>query len=306
MRVNMNQSSSSRVSPPDEIWIRHLDMSEMYTYMLLDDFCREYSIDLSPDWDSHQFYAVESDSDSLINMLTFQKPWDLNRILRELFSQITGVLIEYGKVFLEIVDWKDENGNLTGISFELLKPLASFPIVKKTKFVSITYDKKIHMYSINAEKLIVFDLRDLGYSRRLFTAILKRINRREITRITDFSLEENLEFSFQKYVSNAEYQLLKNTKKIYWYGRNSRNQYMSSVYLVWREAKFLELKKKFLDYILDKINEKIKLYADHAEFAGTITADCKSADYSRDFQKLQRGEISLKQFSDKLYERRRD
>ena len=107
---------------------------------------------------------------------------------------------------------------------------------------------------IEHERLIGFDLHDLGYSRQFFTRILKRINKRDITKVSDFTFNKNLEFDFTKYAGSADYQLLKETKGIHWYGRNSSNQYMGSFYLVWREAKVRCLRKRIFDYLLDKIN----------------------------------------------------
>lgn len=279
-------------------------MSEMYTHMLLEDFCRNYSIDLSADWNNHHFYNIEPSSDLLKNLLTLQEPRDLDRILDRLFSEITRILIEYGKAFVEIIICKDNNGNVKGISFKPFKPIISIIGAHKTLFASRLHSKKIHLYSIDNKKLVIFDLRDLGYSRQIFTRILKRINKWEITKVSDFTFKKNLEFDFTKYTESADYQLLNNTKEIYWYGRNSRNPYMNSFYLVWREAKFIGLRKHFLDYILDKINTALMPYRDFAGFSGTIIANRKNIDYSQDFEKLQKGEMTTSQFSDRLYRRK--
>ena len=60
-------------------------------------------------------------------------------------------------------------------------------------------------------------------------------------------------------------------------------------------------RKRILDYLLDKINEALIPYHGLAGFSGKVIANCKNVDYSQDFEKLQNGEISVSQFSDRLY-----
>lgn len=301
MRAKPKQYSSSQISPSGEIWESPRDMSGMYTHMLLEDFCGSYSVFFSPNWHDRHFYDIEPSSDPLKNILTLQEPWDLDRILDRFLSEITRILIEHRKAHVEIIIWKDNDGSVKGISFKPLKPIISITGIHKSLFISRQYSKNFCLYRIEHKRLIVFDLHDLGYSRQFFTRILKRINKRDITKVSDFTFNKNLEFDFTKYAENEDYQLLKNTKGIHWYGRNSSNQYMDSFYLVWREAKFRCLRKRIFDYLLDKINAALIPYRGLACFSGKVIANCKNVDYSQEFEKLQNGEISVSQFSDKLY-----
>ena len=97
-----------------------------------------------------------------------------------------------------------------------------------------------------------------------------------------------------------EYQLLKNTKEIYWYGRNNHNQFMDDFYLLWRTAKFKEFKREILDYLLRKINTALLPYRNIANFSGEIITHCKESNYSQDFDRLQKSDLTISQFSNKL------
>lgn len=77
---------------------------------------------------------------------------------------------------------------------------------------------------------------------------------------------------------------------------------MNDFYLVWRESHLLNLRERFLNYILNKVNGSLKSLGKCYEFAGIITANCRNVDFSHDFSKLQSGEINLSQFGDILYE----
>ena len=112
---------------------------------------------------------------------------------------------------------------------------------------------------------------------------------------------KNLKFDLTKYTQSEEYQLLKNTKEIYWYGRNNHNQFMDDFYLLWRTAKFKEFKREILDYLLRKINTALLPYRNIANFSGEIITHCKESNYSQDFDRLQKGDLTISQFSNKLY-----
>lgn len=86
-----------------------------------------------------------------------------------------------------------------------------------------------------------------------------------------------------------------------WYGRNNHNQFMDDFYLLWRTAKFKEFKREILDYLLRKINTALLPYRNIANFSGEIITHCKESNYSQDFDRLQKGDLTISQFSNKLY-----
>lgn len=305
MRALTTKYSASRISPSNEMWLKKWNISEVYTHMFLNDFCGYYSIYLSSNKyvsASSKFYNIEPVSELLKKILTFNAPRELDYMLNESFSCITRTLVEYGKAFVEIVIWKDKDGNIAGITFEVLKPMLSFSGIKRRHFISILNNKKLRLYSIEKKKIIVFDLHELGYSRHYFRRMLKKINRLNFSKVPNLLVERDSGFDFKKYNENAEYKLLKNTKKIYWYGRDRSNQYMNDFYLIWRESHLLKLRERFLNYILSKVNGSLKSLNEYYGFAGIITTNCRKVDFSHDFSKLQSGEINLSQFGDILYE----
>lgn len=301
MRNNKNQYSAIQSSPQCEIWGKQQRKMGMYTHMLSEDFTRGYSIDLSMNRDNYNFYKIEPLGDPLGAMLSVHEARFLEYGFDKILSEITQTLIMKGKAYVEVVLWKDHDGSVKGISFHPLKPIFSFIGPKKAYFVSQQFNNRMCPYYIDRKRLIIFDLHNLGYSRRLFTRVLKKIDKLNVTGIANLSMDENLKFDFTKYNSLREYNLLKYTRKIYWYGRDSSNQYMNGFYLIWRGIKLQELKKHILDYLLEKINATMFLYHDEANFSGKIIANCKKTDYAQDFEKLMKGEISLSQFSDVFY-----
>lgn len=274
---------------------------QLNTQMLLDDFCRSYSIEFSVDKNRQCFYDISPVGDTLKSILSSQQPWKFKNIMDDLLSHMTANLIQYGRFFAEIVLLTDCNNIIMGISFVPIHPIVSIVGRKNTYFISHRKQNDVKLYNIRNDRLITFDLHEIGCSRKIFTKALKKINKRDITEITNIILDKNLKFDLTKYTQSEEYQLLKNTKEIYWYGRNNHNQFMDDFYLLWRTAKFKEFKREILDYLLRKINTALLPYRNIANFSGEIITHCKESNYSQDFDRLQKGDLTISQFSNKLY-----
>lgn len=303
MKAISNHLNSSQVSPRDATYKSRLDYTELYTSMMLEDFSRDYSIDFSPKWDDRDFYDILPTDDALREILTSPCYMDLEAIFSHLLTNLMQILIEQGKAYVEIITWQDMKGQIKGITFFPISYAFAIPFAKKVFFVSKLSNKKHQRFSIARNNLLKFDLRDLGYSRRHFRRILKKINKNNAVEVISMSLDKNLGIDFSKYAERAEYQLLKHTKTIYWYGRNNRNRFMGDYYLTWRMAKLIGLKKTFLDYFLKTINEGLTPFRAAAGFSGEIIAKCKDVDYSQDFEKLKKGELTSSEVVRKLTKR---
>ena len=296
MNHEIENFKSSQISPNFEVHKNSKVLSGLYTQMLLDDFCRSYSIEFSVDKNRQCFYDISPVGDTLKSILSSQQPWKFENIMDDLLSHMTANLIQYGRFFAEIVLLTDCNNIIMGISFVPIHPIVSIVGRKNTYFISHRKQNDVKLYNIRNDRLITFDLHEIGCSRKIFTKALKKINKRDITEITNIILDKNLKFDLTKYTQSEEYQLLKNTKEIYWYGRNNHNQFMDDFYLLWRTAKFKEFKREILDYLLRKINTALLPYRNIANFSGEIITHCKESNYSQDFDRLQKGDLTISQF----------
>ena len=103
MNHEIENFKSSQISPNFEVHKNSKVLSGLYTQMLLDDFCRSYSIEFSVDKNRQCFYDISPVGDTLKSILSSQQPWKFENIMDDLLSHMTANLIQYGRFFTEIV-----------------------------------------------------------------------------------------------------------------------------------------------------------------------------------------------------------
>lgn len=300
MKRRIDSCFPSQSSPEVACLQARKSVSGAYPFMFIQDFCASFSSDLSLHSlnQDRDFYMVEPPDDSLKNYLCFQDFMFLEYNMDKLLAGAMEDLISYGKAYLEIVSWRDTEGNIKGISFARVTPLAVFRVKDKTLFVSMLYNKKLKWYCIENRNLIVLQLKDLGFSHRSFQRLLKRMKEYDLTNVSDMSLNpEKTGFDFSEYIRKNDFTLLKTTKRVYWYGRKGNNQYLSESYLLYRAAKFKMLRKEFLDYMIQQINKGLNHHKIEAEFCGKLVVNCEDIDYMDEFEKLWSGKINTSQLS---------
>lgn len=280
------------------------DVKGTNQHMFVEDFCRSPSISLDPHpfEQNRDFYHIEPHNDTLRKLLCFNKFSFLEHDLDKLLSRILHKLIFSGIAYVEIVNQRDKNGIVKGISFVPISPIVKIKGREQTLFVSVSFDKKLKIYCIGNDNLVVLRLKDLGFSRFEFRRLMRRLKKLDLTDVSDFSLDsKKLGFDFNQYIHKTEFNLLKVTKQVYWYGRNGNNQHLSESYLLYRVAKFKMLQKSFLDYMLKKINSGLEIHKAEFGFNGKIVADCDSVDYMKEFERLWAGEINTSQLSKQVF-----
>lgn len=253
----------------------------VYEGMFLDDFCNVHDYS----------YSCNKELEEML-------PDDISSYLEDVFENITRQLTANGRAYVEILAVKDDNGDMKEMSFNCFHPLIVFKGIHKLFFISKTHQGKYSLCSADKKMIAVFDLKELGYSRFEFKRILKRADKLEELRHSDMFMDKNLDINITETISKLDLKLLKCTRDIYWDVRMGNSCYFNDFYSLWRKVKFKELKLRFLDYMLSKINDMLKLNG-----LGEIVTETGDFDYSEEFVKLQRGEMSRMELAYKLYRR---
>lgn len=306
MKRRIDDCISSQRSPRVACFPMRKSVRGAYPSMFVQDLCASFSFGLAhhPLERGRDFYRVEPSDDALKDFLTFEDFMFLDHNIDELLTGAMQDLVSYGKAYLEIVFWRDAEGNVKGISFAPVKPFVVLKGRGKTLFASVLYNKKLKWYCIENKNLIELRLKDLGFSRFSIQRLLKKIKQYDITSVTDISLNpEKTGFDFSEYIRKSEFNLLKTTKRVYWHGRNGDNQYLSESYLLYRSAKFKMLRKDFLNYMIHQINISLQYHKDEAGFGGELVIHCEDVDYMSEFKKFWAGEINISQLSKQVFRR---
>ena len=91
MNHEIENLKSSQISPNFEVHKNSKVLSGLYTQMLLDDFCRSYSIEFSVDENRQCFYDISPVDDTLKSILSSQQPWEFENIMDDLLSHMTAL-----------------------------------------------------------------------------------------------------------------------------------------------------------------------------------------------------------------------
>jgi len=302
MKCQNNALHSSRQSPQCVNGLKKYKNS-LYTDMLLRDLTNSFSICLSPKENRNCFYFVEPAKDSLENLLSIRTyRWD-DYDFDKLLDEITWYLVVNGKAYLEIVLWKNDEGDYVGLSFEPIHSKRSIFFQTKYYFWGENTSGERISFSIDKKRIICFDLKEIGLSRYYFINLFRRIARINILNSTNFIVDSKLQgkYNSEEHIRRNEFLLLKYTKKIFWYGRNGSNQHLSESYLLYRAAHLKLWRKRFLDYLIEKLNDGLKRYKEEVGFEGKIKVKECEYDYLKELERYKSGEINAEQLANMVF-----
>lgn len=95
-----------------------------------------------------------------------------------------------------------------------------------------------------------------------------------------------------------EFQFLNCTRKIFWNGRNYSNQHLSESYLLYRAAYADMLQYRFLDYMLQKLNNGFEPLRQEFGFVGRIITPLPRINYNQHLSEYHDGKINASQLGD--------
>lgn len=297
MKINNRNYSSSQQSPQKSFSYNRTYKISAYSHMFFEDFTSSYSILFSPTGSKTEFYQMD---DTLKDLLRFDNYYDLNDELDCLLSTITYQLLLNGKAYIEVVVIKDSCGVVRGIKLIPINAKQQIKFSGKLFFKSFDYNKKLIRFNVDNDWIIIFDLKDLGFHRNFFLKLVNHLSVFDVTNATDLLLDHELEgkYDFQKHHNYLDYHLIKDTRSIYWLGRNYSNKYLSESYLLYRTLKYKCLRNDFLQYILSKINDRLSLILEESSFSGGITATVNLSLYEDAFCHYLEGKINATQLGD--------
>ena len=302
--INTKAYSTSQKSPNSACVNSRKNPSSTYQHMFLEDFCHGFSFDLKKDANDRSFYDVTPEGATLKRLLTFQNYDFLQYDMDRLLSHIMRTLVFSGKAFLEIVQTTDSDNNIVGISLVPFDPILSFRCSSSTYFISIQKNTKLRFFKIGNSNVVTLRLSDIGFWRYYFKLYYNYLPYLDVLKVSEMSLSaKETGFDFPVWNDKREYQLLKHSRRIGWYGRNGSNPYMGEGYLLFRTIRLRSLRKKFLDYFLNQINKSLKPICDNLKIDGSLFAKSTSYDYNELLQKLQVGELNYSQLGDYVFPR---
>ncbi|MDC4251225.1 hypothetical protein M3X99_09355 [Clostridium perfringens] len=268
--------------------------------MFIQDFSFNFSISLRKPRKHKKFYEIKAPDKKLEQLLNFNRVNFLEYDLDAILSSNVKDLLLYGRAYVEKVLCYDSDNNLVGISFYPFHYKNQISIGKKLYYRIKKHNGDIESGIVEHKNLIIFNLRDLGYSKRYFKRKIKQLEELNLSNL-DLVLDENIGFDLSSYNKRQEYKLLKIMKGVYWNGRNYSSEYVSYPYLLYRKMKFDLIRSKFLEYLLKGYNTALKELGEKYGFSGEIVYESKVEGYDLLINDLKNGKKNCKQVSEYIF-----
>ena len=293
MRHKGNKSVlSSQKSPAHGLKNKRYSDWGFYGHMFMEDFCSHFAIGLS----THDHYNFFRANEATLRSLLQYDDYDFLRY--DLDNQLSSVMWELllcGKSYLEVVTKETTDGTLCGISFIPLRVQRALRCGKNYYFKSFEYDDSVVSFKIPISNVIVFDLKDMGFGRKYFVRLLRRMRKTD----PDLSLitQKPSGTSYLERENKNQKQRLKINKRIHWNERNYQNEHISEAYFLYRAVEYKMLRLRFLNYLIGKYNKAVGKIGETSGFGGAIEIAEEIPDYNECLEKLQSGEYCFEQAS---------
>ena len=301
MRQIHNELISSQQTPRAYLHHDYKYKRGMHSHMFVEDFCRSFSIKLAPIEQHDEFYDVSPADDLLKKLLTFDDYSFFRYSFDKLLDTLMYHLILNGTAYLEIVKWVDSKGTLQGIELVPICVSKGIKAKKVYRFFTKTPDRQSRiMFKVNNQSVVSFYLKDLGFKKTYFRQLLNKFSRFDTLGTTNLALDKSLEgiYNFTEHQKQLEFQFLNCTRKIFWNGRNYSNQHLSESYLLYRAAYADMLQYRFLDYMLQKLNNGFEPLRQEFGFVGRIITPLPRINYSQHLAEYHDGKINASQLGD--------
>lgn len=286
-------------------YIDYSTYKEKYSHNVVGDafireFCSGFSYSFRKDILCRDFYYIEEEKCRLKKLLLYDLytsfSYEVDRVLETNMKD----LLLHGKAYVEVVFWFDNRNELKKISF------VPFWYKKQLCFNGDVYykirkfDGEIIQGRILKENIITFRLKDLGFSKRYFQRLLKKLGK-IVMPSTDLIEDESVGFDFEEFKKRQDKKTLYLLDRIRWKGINNNNRYVSEPYLLYRNIKYQILRKEFMDYLLKGYNNKLQLLGRKYGFDGKIRYRSNLDKYESKWSDLRRGKINCEQLCDYIF-----
>lgn len=284
--------------------IYQLPDSNIYTARFLQDLSSGYSFILGDKTKSGDFLTFEPQDSKISKLFKRSYRYDLSHDVEEIIEKITYGLIAFGKAYAYLEpDYhlsKDEKSDNRELSSLKIRNIEGF-IKQQNKTHILFYRKglnnKVSIMRMNKKQLIVFDIKELGYKKRQFINILRKLEKCDITLSSTYLVGGGLDgYDFSIHAKNSMLHEMKAVKDIGW---SFRVEGLSDSYLLYKRIQFMKLKLKFLQYIVERLNTGLEEYIEDVD--GKLVAHIKEIRLDKLWTDYYHGKVSGTELTSILY-----
>lgn len=272
----------------------------IYSYKFYQDLFSGYSYSLGEKkLSKNKFFYITSHDKNIKNLFR-HAGYDFSYELEKNIDKALYSLALYGTSYLYVkpsyYKTQDNSGQekrqLSSLNINEVKG-----ILKNKHFFTIDYSKKVTELNLNDGILIILDLKELGYKRKYFVQLVKKLTKYDTTSASIELTNNEPSYNFKVHVNKNREHILKIVKETGWMFETDG---LSSSYILYKEIKMRLFKIKLLNYILYKINKSLTENYIHDD-SFKIQASLKEIDYNDIWKKYQSSELTTSDLNKLLW-----
>lgn len=279
--------------------------SSIYTNRFFEDLCSGYSYIFGVRSENRDFFTFEPQECKISKLITGRHYYNLSYNLEQVINRVTYSLMVFGKAYVYIspeytksLDAQNkEISVLTSVTIEEIKGFVKKHNKSKIRFCCKGFNGDISDMEIQSNQLIEFNIKELGWRKRYFTNISKKLEKCDITSFSTFMLGANVNgYDFSVHSKKIKLQELKVSKDIGW---SIDMDGLSESHILYKKIQQDKLRLKFLNYILEKLNYGFETFIDDA--GGKLIARIKTKEYDQLWKDYSDGKVTGTELTNILY-----
>lgn len=279
-----------------------------YSYRFYQDLSTCFSITLSENDKDREFYTFEPRGCMAESLLCARNHFDLNHRIEQTIDMTMQSLLMYGRayIYLQPQYVKQESNEdkkmptqqiISALDIGEVRGIVKQRVGNKYIFYSMGFHNDVIEKELLADGLIRLNIKELGYRKNFFPKLLKKLGKCDVLS-SELLISENVKgYDYKIHTKKKRLDFLKKTKSMGW---TFGNEDLSDSYILYRKILQDKFKIKALDFIIDKINEGLSICL-HNESAGKLVAHIRRLDYDDIWKKYSRGEITVTELTNLLY-----
>lgn len=276
-------------------------IENVYSHRFYSDLFSGYHYSLNEDKRSRSdFYKITPNDDDIIKLFKNTTYYNFSDKLGETIDNVLYSMAICGKAYIfikpEYIEKIDKKGNRNKLINALyIREIKG--ILKRNVFYYKNSLNEISELNIDDGKLVICTLKDLGFKRKYFIKLMKKIEKCDITIASVGLINDEPTYDFNVHMDKNRKKFLRKMKDIGWY---FGNQGLSDSYILYKEIKMRLFKIKMLKYILGKINH-VLAEGNIVNKKFEIEACIGNTDYENVWAKFQNGALTVSELSNIIW-----
>ena len=279
--------------------------NSIYSHSFFNDLASGYSFFLGKKGENRDFFTFEPNGCKIKNLLKGRYHYYSSYDIEQIISRIAYSLMVYGKAYFyihpEYSIKKADDGTTTQIlsSFEIGEIMGF--IKKKSKeeivFCRKGFNSEVEDIQMSKKQLVILDIRELGFSKRYFPSVLKKLSKCDITaKSTDMITNHSDVYDFMYHSERKKLTELRAVKRIGW---SFGTEKLSDSYIMYKKIQEDELRLHFLEYIVGKINDGLHGFL--GDDSGELVAHINRKEYGQLWDDYTEGKITGTELTKSLF-----